>query len=200
MHTQQIVLTERTHDKTAGKISEAKAQDAEARHEADDSHRQKYTFRNDIGFILAEYIADARQDNRIIADVEIDERRDDVEPPCRIDLPGKVLCGNPLDVDRPKRSHHECSRQSNAEIQPPTSGQHTTDQRVIRLTLRRRERDTVLLQVSSTTPGIRHTVAQRRRKAAVHELHQSADADEHIPKAQEIRRQIVYQDRQPDDL
>ena len=127
MYAQQIVLTERTHDKTTGKISDAKAQDAEARHKADDSRRQEYTFRDDIGFILAEYIADARQNNRIIADVEIDERRDDVEPPCRIDLPGKVLCSNPLDVDRPQRGHNERSRQSDAEIQPSTSGQHTAN-------------------------------------------------------------------------
>lgn len=127
MYAQQIVLTERTHDKTTGKISDAKAQDAEARHKADDSRRQEYTFRDDIGFILAEYIADARQDNRIIANVEIDERRDDVEPLCRIDLPGKVLCSNPLDVDRPQRGHNERSRQSDAEIQPSTSGQHTAN-------------------------------------------------------------------------
>ena len=127
MHTQQIVLAERTHDKAAGKISDAKAQDAEAGHKADDPRRQECPRRDDIGFILAEYIADARQNNRIIADVEIDERRDGVEPPCRIDLPGKVLCSNPLDVDRPQRGHNERSRQSDAEIQPSTSGQHTAN-------------------------------------------------------------------------
>lgn len=194
------MLTERTHDKTTGKISNAKAQNAEARHEADDSRRQEYPLRDDIRLVFAENIANARQDNRIIADVEIDERRDDVERPCRIDLPGKVLCGNPLYVDRPQRGHHECSRQSDAEIQPSTSGQHAANQRIIWLTLHRRERYAVLLQISSTAPGIRHAVAQCRRKAAVHEFHQSTDADEHIPKAQEIRWQIVYQDRQPDDL
>lgn len=58
----------------------------------------------------------------------------------------------------------------------------------------------MLLQIRSATPGIRHAVAQRRRKAAVHEFHKAADADEHIPEAQDIRRQIVDQDRQPDDL
>ena len=41
----------------------------------------------------------------------------------------------------------------------------------------------MLLQVGSTTPGIRHAVVQRRRKAAVHEFHKAADADERIPEA-----------------
>ena len=44
VHTQQIVLAERTHDKAAGKISDAKAQDAEAGYETNDSRRQECPF------------------------------------------------------------------------------------------------------------------------------------------------------------
>ena len=39
MHTQQIMLAERAHGKTAGKIGDAKAQDAEAEQQANDARR-----------------------------------------------------------------------------------------------------------------------------------------------------------------
>lgn len=183
MHTQQIMLAERAHDKTAGKIGDTEAQDAEAGQQADDASRQEDTFGNDIRLVLARYITDARQDNRVIADVEVDEGRDDVEPPCRINLPGKVIRCNPLDIDRTERGHQQGGSQRNGKVQPAARRQHATDERVVWLTLLGRKRDAVLLQIDSTALSICHAVAQRRRKATVHEFHKTADADEHIPEA-----------------
>ena len=64
MHTQQIMLAERAHDKPAGKIGDAEAQDAKTGQQADDASRQEDTFGNDIRLVLAKYITDARQDIR----------------------------------------------------------------------------------------------------------------------------------------
>lgn len=183
MHTQQIMLAERAHDKTAGKIGDAEAQDAKTGQQADDASRQENALGNDIRLILAEHITDASQDNRVIADVEVDEGRDDVEPPCRINLPGEILRCNPLDIDCTERGHQQGGSQRNRKVQPAARRQHATDERIVWLTLLGRKRDAVLLQIRSTAPGIRHTMTQRRRKAAVHKFHKAADTDEHIPEA-----------------
>ena len=129
-----------------------------------------------------ENIADTDENDGVIANIKINERRGNIKAPRRIDLPGQIVGSNALHIERPGKNHDQRRCAGDAKIQRPASTQNAIDQRIIRAAPFPGKNDALLLEIHSPAPGISHTMTQSRRKATVQELNHAADTDKNIPK------------------
>lgn len=129
-----------------------------------------------------EKISDTDEDDSIIANIKIDERRGNIKAPRRIDLPGQIVGSNALHIGRTGKKHDQRRCTGDTKIQRPASTQNAIDQRIIRAAPFPGKNDALLLEIHGPAPSISHTMTQSRRKATVQELNHAADTDKNIPK------------------